>query len=62
MMRRNPGWSETLSKEKFDMAYIWHSTPDEEIYNYLCNMKGKIINRYPGVKAIARKDNFETMM
>lgn len=62
MIRRNPGWTETLSKDRFDMAYIWHNTPDDEIYNILLNMKGKIINRYPGVKRIARKDNFETMM
>lgn len=62
MCKMNPGWHETLSKEKFDMMYIWHTTEMAEIYDILLNKKNKIINRYPGVRDIARKDNTESMM
>jgi len=35
--------------------------PDDEIFNILIN-KNTILNRYPNIKDISRKDNFENMM
>lgn len=49
LMSQNPGWKETLSKDNFDMMYIWHNTCDTEIIDILKNKKGSIINRYPYV-------------
>ena len=44
------------------MAYVWHSTSDQQVYDILKNRSNVILNRYPLVKDIARKDNFESMM
>ena len=57
MITNNQGWGETLSKDNWDMAYIWHTTNEVEILDILTSQSGKIINRYPYVKEIARKDN-----
>ena len=43
------------------MNFLWHTVPDDEIFNILIN-KNTILNRYPNIKDISRKDNFENMM
>lgn len=62
VIKATPGWQETLCKENFDMMYLWHNTDPALIYDILLNKKNKIINRYPEVVKIARKDNLESMM
>lgn len=42
--------------------YLGHTTKDEEIYQILTKKKKTIINRYPNVKPLARKDTFQQMM
>ena len=41
------------------MHFLAPSIRDEEIFDIMMNQKGKIINKYPGVKELARKDNFD---
>lgn len=43
------------------MQWVTHTAKDEDIYEIL-GKKNKIINRYPNVKHLSRKDNFELMM
>ena len=35
MITNNQGWGETLSKDNWDMAYIWHTTNEIEILDIL---------------------------
>lgn len=57
IMFENPGWKLTTSVHS-DIIYLGHNTKDEDIYNILCKNKNTIINRYPSVKPLARKDIF----
>ena len=41
--------------------WLGHTTKDEEIYDILKSKK-TIINRYPNVKPLSRKDTFQEMM
>ena len=61
LYKENQGWTETLNKESNDVSFLWHTVPDDEIFNILIN-KNTILNRYPNIKDISRKDNFENMM
>ena len=58
----NPGWQESFDQNNCDVNFLWHTTSDEEICEILMNKNGRIINRYPFIKHISRKDNFEGMM
>ena len=51
------GWQMTLSKDA-DVMWISHVPTDEEMYGWLLKKKNMIINRYPGVKPVSRKDTF----
>ena len=44
------------------MHFLAPGIRDEEIFEILLNQKGKIVNKYPGVKELARKDNFDQIM
>ena len=57
----NPGWKLTSSLNS-DIIYLGHNTKDDDIYNILTKYKNTIINRYPNVKPLARKDTFQEMM
>lgn len=59
LMAMNKGWKETLSDDKWDMCFLWHTTKEEEIFDILTKKSGRLINRYPpAIKELARKDNF----
>jgi hypothetical protein len=53
-------WKDT-TRTDCDIMYLVHTTKDDEIYNILQKKKA-IINRYPNVKSLARKDTFQEMM
>jgi len=57
IMFENPGWKFTTNVNS-DIIYLGHNTKDEDIYNILLTNKNTIINRYPNVKPLARKDIF----
>lgn len=54
------GWNMTLSKDP-DVMWISHVPTDEEMYAWLLKKKNMIINRYPAVKLVSRKDTFQHM-
>lgn len=55
------GDSYKKSTTKFDVMMMTSKSKDEEIYKFL-RKKRKIVNRYPNVKALSRKDQFQDMM
>lgn len=60
MIDSNPGWTESLNKEKCDLRYLWpptHAT-DAEAIDILKNQTGCLINRYPYINHICNKDYF----
>ena len=54
---QNPTWKETTNAN-CDLMYLAHTTKDDEIYSILAKYERTIINRYPNVKPLTRKDTF----
>jgi hypothetical protein len=48
LYKENLGWTETLDKESNDVKFLWHTVPDDEIFNILIS-KNTILNRYPNI-------------
>mgnify|MGYP006101712149 CR=1 FL=1 len=54
------GWTEVESQD-WDIGFFKPSIEDEIMVNYL-RKRGKIINRYPGIKGLFHKDQFKKQM
>lgn len=54
-------WKSTLDKSSAKVRYVFCNLPDEEIIETL-KKKGKMINRYPGIKGLSHKDSFTRQM
>jgi len=56
LISSHTNWSSNLYKDRCDFIFLWHTTPDEEIYEFM--NKNCIVNRYPAIKDLANKDSF----
>ena len=54
-------WVETFNKSQADVEYVWCNADDEVLINAI-SKKGKVINRYPGIKGLSHKDQFTRQM
>ena len=48
--------------KKADFVWLGPTAKPDEIYQILEHDAGRIVNRYPNVKELCRKDTFKTMM
>jgi len=44
------------------VRFLWHTTDDEEINKMLEDPAKIIVNRYPGLKKMVHKDQFQLLM
>ena len=57
-MNEENGWAEAETGEDWQIGFFKPSIDDIIMVNYL-RMRGKIINRYPGIKGLFHKDQFK---
>lgn len=62
LVEENAGWNFTLNKKDCDLMYLSHVPREEELYDMLMTQKNLVINRYPNVKLVSRKDTLQRMM
>jgi len=54
----NPNkWQETFDRNKSKIRYVYCNAPDEDLISIIAS-KGRVINRYPGIKGLSHKDSF----
>jgi len=53
-------YKETMNNTQFDFKWCAPTAENDELYKLLS--KDTIINRYPNIKEMSRKDTFEAMM
>ena len=54
-------WKTTFDRTRAKIRYVHCNAPDEDLVETL-SKKGKIINRYPGIKGLSHKDSFTRQM
>lgn len=54
-------YTKTIDPDNSDFKWVPPAAEDAEIYKILENDKNRIINRYPKIKDLGRKDQFQTL-
>ena len=55
-------WTETLSKTECDLKWVTRSVDTKTELIPLLTEKKKMVNRYPDVGKLSRKDTFSTLI